>query len=149
MEINEPVVYQTLSSNSRQDYILKKRLIDQYSLLQYGKYANLNIDTNKINYNKKNEHLKNKVSKELFLTTDNNDIEKHVKSQYKPTQLFSNQFNKSKSYRKQFIDQPAINLNRFYDLYKNPQINCIEPFIRGGHNSVLETLDNFSYEFNC
>lgn len=149
MEINEPVVYQTLSSNNRQDYILKKRLIDQYSLLQYGKYANLNIDTNKINYNKKNEHLKNKVSKELFLTTDNNDIEKHVKSQYKPTQLFSVQFNKSKPYRKQFIDQPAINLNRFYDLYKNPQINCIEPFIRGGHNSVLETLDNFSYEFNC
>lgn len=149
MEINEPVIYQTLNSNNRQDYILKKRLIDQYSLLQYGKYANLNIDTNKINYNKKNEHLKNKVSKELFLTTDNNDIEKHVKSQYKPTQLFSDQFNKSKPYRKQFIDQPAINLNRFYELYKNPQINCIEPFIRGGHNSVLETLDNFSYEFNC
>ena len=33
-------------------------------------------------------------------------------------------------------------LNRWYNLYKNPQDNCIESFPRIGMNSVLDVLDN-------
>ena len=33
-------------------------------------------------------------------------------------------------------------LNRWYNLYKNPQENCIEKFPRIGLNSVLDVLDN-------
>ena len=33
-------------------------------------------------------------------------------------------------------------LNRWYNLYKNPQDNCIESFQRIGMNSVLDVLDN-------
>jgi len=33
-------------------------------------------------------------------------------------------------------------LDRWYNLYKNPQINCIEKFPRIGMNSVLDVLDN-------
>ena len=33
-------------------------------------------------------------------------------------------------------------LNRWYNLYKNPQDNCIENFPRIGMNSVLDVLDN-------
>ena len=33
-------------------------------------------------------------------------------------------------------------LNRWYNLYKNPQENCIEKFPRIGMNSVLDVLDN-------
>ena len=33
-------------------------------------------------------------------------------------------------------------LNRWYNLYKNPQENCIEKFPRIGLNSVLDELDN-------
>ena len=34
-------------------------------------------------------------------------------------------------------------LNRWYNLYKNPQDNCIESFPRIGMNSVLDVLDNY------
>lgn len=45
------------------------------------------------------------------------------------------------------FSNPAFNIkgmgiNRWYQLYKNPQENCIEPFSRIGENSVLSTLDN-------
>jgi len=52
---------------------------------------------------------------------------------------------KTKVLKGEIVDIPAIGLNRFYNVMKDPQENCIEPFLRGGHNSVLETLDNFPY----
>ena len=36
----------------------------------------------------------------------------------------------------------GVGLNRWYNLYKNPQENCIEKFPRIGLNSVLDVLDN-------
>jgi len=36
----------------------------------------------------------------------------------------------------------GMGLNRWYNLYKNPQDNCVESFPRIGMNSVLDTLDN-------
>ena len=36
----------------------------------------------------------------------------------------------------------GVGLNRWYNLYKNPQDNCIESFPRIGMNSVLDVLDN-------
>ena len=36
----------------------------------------------------------------------------------------------------------GLGLNRWYNLYKNPQENCIEHFPRIGMNSVLDVLDN-------
>ena len=36
----------------------------------------------------------------------------------------------------------GMGLNRWYNLYKNPQDNCIESFQRFGMNSVLDVLDN-------
>ena len=36
----------------------------------------------------------------------------------------------------------GVGLNRWYNLYKNPQDNCIESFQRIGMNSVLDVLDN-------
>ena len=36
----------------------------------------------------------------------------------------------------------GMGLNRWYNLYKNPQDNCVESFPRIGINSVLDTLDN-------
>ena len=36
----------------------------------------------------------------------------------------------------------GLGLNRWYNLYKNPQDNCIESFPRIGMNSVLDVLDN-------
>jgi len=36
----------------------------------------------------------------------------------------------------------GVGLNRWYNLYKNPQDNCIESFQRIGMNSVNDVLDN-------
>jgi len=36
----------------------------------------------------------------------------------------------------------GVGLNRWYNLYKNPQDNCIESFPRIGMNSVNDVLDN-------
>ena len=35
----------------------------------------------------------------------------------------------------------GMGLNRWYNIYKNPQDNCIESFPRIGMNSVLDVLD--------
>ena len=35
----------------------------------------------------------------------------------------------------------GMGLNRWYNVYKNPQDNCIESFPRIGMNSVLDVLD--------
>ena len=50
---------------------------------------------------------------------------------------------------KQYEDAAPVNmtiegrgLNRWYNLYLNPQENCIEQFPRIGMNSVLDVLDN-------
>ena len=45
--------------------------------------------------------------------------------------------------RQTYVDFKSATMNRFYPLKKNPQINCVEPFIRGGQNSVLLFLDNY------
>ena len=41
------------------------------------------------------------------------------------------------------IDIPSYNLDRFYQLYKNPQENCIEKFDRNGINTVLDLIDSY------
>lgn len=46
------------------------------------------------------------------------------------------------------LTNPSINIkgmakNRWLELYLNPQNNSIEPFLRNGQNSVLNTLDTF------
>ena len=38
----------------------------------------------------------------------------------------------SKQEQSQFVDIQASIQNQFYPLPKNPQVNCIEPFTRGG-----------------
>jgi hypothetical protein len=142
-----PVDFNLPNSHKREKYILDTRLIKNNKLLEYSNGL-LNIN-NKLQETDKNLNIRNKPNKKLYLTNDYNNIEKNQIVKNKETTLFDEQFNKSKKYRKEFLDQPAVDLNRFYKLYKNPQVNCVEPFIRGGNNSVLEYLDNFEYNFNC
>ena len=51
------------------------------------------------------------------------------------TEVWANSVESNKTIR-------GVGLNRWYNLYKNPQENCIEKFPRLGMNSVLDTLDN-------
>jgi hypothetical protein len=47
----------------------------------------------------------------------------------------------SKRVQSRFVDIQASIQNQFYPLPKNPQVNCIEPFTRGGDSSVLQIRD--------
>lgn len=47
----------------------------------------------------------------------------------------------SKQDQSQFVDIQASIQNQFYPLPKNPQVNCIEPFTRGGDSTVLQIRD--------
>lgn len=47
----------------------------------------------------------------------------------------------SKQQQSQFVDIQASIQNQFYPLPKNPQVNCIEPFTRGGDSTVLQIRD--------
>ena len=47
----------------------------------------------------------------------------------------------SKQEQSQFVDIQASIQNQFYPLPKNPQVNCIEPFTRGGDSTVLQIRD--------
>lgn len=47
----------------------------------------------------------------------------------------------SKRDQSQFVDIQASIQNQFYPLPKHPQVNCIEPFTRGGDSTVLQIRD--------
>lgn len=47
----------------------------------------------------------------------------------------------SKQDQSQFVDIQASIQNQFYPLPKHPQVNCIEPFTRGGDSTVLQIRD--------
>lgn len=47
----------------------------------------------------------------------------------------------SKQQQSQFVDIQASIQNQFYPLPKHPQVNCIEPFTRGGDSTVLQIRD--------
>jgi hypothetical protein len=116
------------------------------------------------NKNKKNE-VKNKLKSNIdainiykntinpINTQDNpNNIELNLQKYYNEnlilgnnhyesiTQNIENNLNKSK---KNIVDVPSYEINRFYNLHKNPQLNCIEHFTRGGENTVLNLIDNY------
>jgi hypothetical protein len=49
----------------------------------------------------------------------------------------------SRKDQEHFVDFKSATMNRFFPLMKNLQLNCVEPFTRGGISSVLQDLDSY------
>jgi len=131
--------YHTDNSNKRVEEILLDRKSKQLIMSQfYTGVINKNLGNIKVNKDK-NKDLKNYYANNLLLD-DNNKVIKNKTINNEKNSFFDNQLNYVKS---NIVDIPSVNLDRFYPLMKDPQINSIENFRRGGENTVLQTLDNF------
>jgi hypothetical protein len=129
--------YHTYKSNMRVDKILLDRKKKQ--LIKADFYKGKLNDNKKVNLNDKKTSLKNDYSNNLLINNANQII-RHNKTHSKPDIILNNHI---KNVKGKIVDIPSINLDRFFPLMKDPQINCLEKFVRGGENTVLKTLDNF------
>tara|TARA_B110001469_G_scaffold122989_1_gene134383 strand:- start:3824 stop:4246 length:423 start_codon:yes stop_codon:yes gene_type:complete len=120
--------------------ILFKRKLKQLEINNY-KNGNSNINVNSINLDENIQNdLKNDYSDGLLLNNSNKIMSKTI-NQRKYQSIFDIESNYKKNMG--IVDIPSIGLNRFYPLMKDPQLNCIEKFERGGINTVLQDLDNY------
>ena len=138
--------YHTDNSNKRIDEILLDRKSKQLIMSQFYT-GNINKELIDIKLNKDhNKDLKNYYTNNLLLD-DNHNVIKNKLIKTKDDSFFNYQLHHLKSKLPDLpkipVEISSVNLDRFYPLMKDPQINCIEKFRRGGENSVLQTLDNF------
>ena len=93
-----------------------------------------------------NNNLNSKLNVEIFdKYSNNNPIDNKVKQnsliEFKNQDIL-NERTKEWAYSvKPDMNIRGMGLNRWYNLYKNPQENSIEHFSRIGMNSVLDVLD--------
>ena len=88
---------------------------------------------NKLNVDVFDSHFNNKTIDMKVKQNDNVGF-KEVKILNPKTEIWANSVGPEMTIR-------GMGLNRWYNLYKNPQENCIEKFDRIGMNSVLDVLD--------
>ena len=94
--------------------------------IKMGLNSKLNVDIFNEYFNDKTIDMK---------TRQNDSVEFENKSILNPeVEIWSNQVGPEMTIR-------GKGLNRWYNVYKNPQDNCIENFPRIGMNSVLDVLD--------
>jgi hypothetical protein len=94
--------------------------------IKIGLNSKLNVDIFDEYFNDKTIDMK---------TRQNDSVEFENKSVLNPeVEIWSNQVGPEMTIR-------GKGLNRWYNVYKNPQDNCIENFPRIGMNSVLDALD--------
>ena len=136
--------YNTQNLNKNIEEILLHRKQSQIIMSQFYK-GEINNNLKNINLNKNNKELKNYYTNNLLLD-DNNKVIKNKPIKNKNS-FFDNQLiyvkNELPDLPQIPVEVSSVNLDRFYPIMKDPQINCIEKFIRGGENTVLQTLDNF------
>jgi hypothetical protein len=138
--------YHTDNSNKRIDEILLERKSKQIIMSQFYN-GKINKDLKEIKLNKDhNKDLKNYYTNNLLLD-DNHKVIKNNTIKTNNDSFFDHQLHHLKSKLPDLpkipVDISSVNLDRFYPLMKDPQINSIEKFTRGGENTVLQTLDNF------
>jgi hypothetical protein len=94
--------------------------------IEIGLNSKLNVDVFDEYFNDKTIDMKVK---------QNDSVEFENKKVLNPeVETWSNQVGPEMTIR-------GMGLNRWYNVYKNPQDNCIESFPRIGMNSVLDVLD--------
>jgi len=138
--------YHTDNSNKRIDEILLERKSKQIIMSQFYN-GKINKDLKEIKLNKDhNKDLKNYYTNNLLLD-DNHKVIKNNTIKANNDSFFDLQLHHLKSKLPDLpkipVDISSVNLDRFYPLMKDPQINSIEKFTRGGENTVLQILDNF------
>ena len=114
--------------NDRQNDVLKD---EDFKKINYKDLISKPI-VNNLNSNLKLNDLEDFSDNYLYLNSNNLDVQDKIIDQ---TQY--NILNKDKE-----LTIEGQGLNRWYNLYLNPQENCIEKFQRNGINSVLDVLDN-------
>tara|TARA_Y100001958_G_C21192905_1_gene520742 strand:+ start:868 stop:1116 length:249 start_codon:yes stop_codon:yes gene_type:complete len=76
---------------------------------------------------------------------NNNVINNYFKNEIK---LLNGGFNKNNSYNNTSYLLKDTGINRWENLFFDPQKNSIEPFNRIGQNTVLQSLDEYSSKCN-
>lgn len=124
--------YQVLNYLSENDKIRKKESKNKLlaNINAINKYKSMQIPINtQENPNIVDKNIKNYYNENLILGDMNENYNIDIKTNLKKNI--------------NIIDIPSYNLDRFYQLYKNPQENCIEKFERNGINTVLDLIDSY------
>ena len=129
--------------------------MDQFFLDYVSEYNNKrkNEVKNKLKSNIDAINIYKSTIKDINTQENPNQVEKNLQKYYNENLIFGNNQqetitdileNKYKTSNKNIVDTNSYSINRFYQLHKNPQENCIEKFTRGGENTVLDLIDNYN-----